>query len=126
MRKQENNTKGDARPEIARQSRMNPQEQPYPEDLYRNVTIKASLRDDWIWSVYCPEWQCELHGEDLTETVSRILSDIEKHNEEEINLGLEEMLVSQATPKPTKNRWIGNTICEATAMDPRNDGRASS
>jgi hypothetical protein len=53
-----------------------------PDDLITEVTLKARMNADGIWTIYCPEWKCEMHGKSLTKPAAVILASIDDHNEE--------------------------------------------
>jgi hypothetical protein len=86
-----------------------------PEKQYLDIEI--ALSNDGIGHVYSKGMKCDFPvGSEIPQGVSRLVSE-----------WLSLMECDFDIPKPTAVRnWIGNTICEATAMDPRNDGRASS
>lgn len=99
----------------------NPQYDNYPEGVYKNVTIEAKMDDDGVWSVYCPQWQCELHDKNLTRCVAGLVAEIEAHNDGELAELKRYNPDSKLRFKQGKRKdWTGNTICEATAMEPRN------
>jgi len=60
----------------------NPNDEPCPPDeIIGTITINAKLDSKTkTWSVYCPQWQCELHDKNLTRCVSVLVAEIETHN----------------------------------------------
>lgn len=59
---------------------MSPKPGPEPSDSpVTTVDIKATF-DGKVWSVYCPQWRCELHSKDLSKCVAALLKEIEEHN----------------------------------------------
>jgi len=58
-----------------------PLEECPPDDPQTEVTIQAKLQDG-IWSVYCPQWKCQLHHKNLTRVAAMLCAEIESHNAE--------------------------------------------
>lgn len=63
----------------------NPQEQEYPEGIYDKFTIEVRLdRETGNYTIYCPEWRCELAGGKWPgERVSSLVDEIVAHNNAE-------------------------------------------
>jgi hypothetical protein len=82
--------------------------------LLINIQIEAGTGGTGF--ITCKEMKCSFPTRNVIASVSALVAEsIEK-------------LIENSDPFPPLRpaRWLGNTICEATAMDPRNDGRASS
>lgn len=65
--------------------RETPDEQPYPEGMYSEITLHVTLDlDNGIYMLRCPEWMCEFPcGARPSVAAYKLLKEIETHNKEE-------------------------------------------
>lgn len=62
---------------------MNPADMPIPPDLVLQLHITATFDlETGAWTVRCPEWQCELHDNNLTRCITILVAEIETNNHE--------------------------------------------
>lgn len=59
----------------------NPYEADYPPEDLAKFDIHCKRDEDGVWSIWCPQWKCELHSKSLTREIVRLVAEIESNNE---------------------------------------------
>lgn len=85
----------------------NPADQPYPEGIYKSITIKARQLPGpvAVWEVFCPEWKCTLHDKNLTRCVAGLCAEIEDHNDNTGNEDYNDWAEKNGLPKLKQEHW---------------------
>jgi hypothetical protein len=61
---------------------MRPPDEPYPEGVFKTFTLTFTLDEEsGNYSIYCPEWKCELAGGQWPQDRARsLIAEIVTHN----------------------------------------------